>query len=103
MLLNKYSHMRSREENDITSNKLLGVIYVLLHCSLSVPGPDKGFEGAAGTQLGTACSGTALGMEAMISPSDVGMWDPGSLPDVLSTSMAHLISMKASGCLPKAV
>lgn len=43
--------MRSREENDITSNKLLGVIYILLHCSLSVPGPGKGFERAAGTRL----------------------------------------------------
>lgn len=47
--------MRSGEENGITSNKLLGVIYVLLHCSLSVQGPDKGLEGAAGAQLGTAC------------------------------------------------
>lgn len=37
--------MRSREEDDVTCNKLPGVIYVLLHCSLSVPGPDKGFEG----------------------------------------------------------
>lgn len=31
----------------------------------------------------------------------MGMWDPGSLPDVLSRSMAHLISRKASGCLSK--
>lgn len=40
------------EENDITCNKLLGVIYVLLHYSLQVvPGPHKGFEAAAGIQL----------------------------------------------------
>lgn len=43
-LLNKDFRKRSREENDVTSNKLLDVIYVL-HSSLSVPCPDKGSEG----------------------------------------------------------
>lgn len=57
-LLNKYSRMRSMEENDFTCSKLLGVIYVLPHRSLQVvPGPHEVFEVAAGVQL----AGSRLG------------------------------------------
>lgn len=103
-LLNKYSHMGSMEENDFTCNKLLGVIYVLLYCSLQVvPGPQKGFETAAGIQLahsllghGTVCDAAWCCMKALISHHEyVGMRDPGSLTDLLSGSTANLISRKA--------
>jgi len=44
--------MRSKEENDFTRNRFLGVISVLLHGSVqAVPGPHQGFAAAAGMQL----------------------------------------------------
>lgn len=98
MLLNKYSCMRSREENDITSNKLLAVIYVLLHCSLSVPGPDKGLEGAAGAQLGTACTGTAssrvcgiLAHSHMCCPDQQHISSQGRLQGAFQSSLDRML------------
>lgn len=106
MLLNKYSHMRSMKEDDFTRNKLLGVIYVLLHCSLwVVPGPHKSFEVAAGIQLahslpghGTVRDAAWRSMKALINYHKyLGTQDPGSLTDLLPGSTANLVSRKASG------
>lgn len=98
--------MRSRGVNDFICNKLFGVIYVLLQCSLRVvPGPHKGFQAAAGIQLahsllghGTACDAAWRSVKALISHREyVGMRDPGSLTDSLSGSTAKLVSRKSSG------
>lgn len=87
------------EENDFTCNKLVSVIYVLLHCSpWVVPSPHTGFEAAAGIQLvhsllehGTGRYAAWRSVKALISHREyTGMWDPGSLAGSLSGITANL-------------